>query len=661
MKKRLVLPFIVLLLLLAGCGPGKDYTIDNVEVQARILPDGDLIVQELFTYTFKGSWNGATRYIDTAGHPEIEYFEAYIPPATGKFADFTYDNLNRLTVKLDQDNDTYYAYTASEDERKRVYYRYRVKAAAVRYTDRGELDWRFLTHNQKDLGNVTIDILLPGSGNSDSERVDYELQDSEGGGEVVMLKPDASSGSPLTLHYANERLAADGTAHMRISFPEGRLGDAPVYDGTGVPQEVEDEKAAQEREARETARAERDAVLAPAEKAARLLSLGFAVLLVLRILSPRRMMAFMRRGELPPSILETMDPLLAAYIYRRGRLKKRDLFAGVFSLRQRGLAVMEEGTAPVRFRQDDKGPDRLPKFIFQGQRRFLNKVDLFLVKRLFRSYGKQFSPETIAGPTPKERKAGKDRRSYRQKALQLDKDFKEWAALLSGEKPFQEYVRPNPHLRWIWGSLSLLHLLFVLYLLAAEGAGVWGYGVAAILLTAGGFLSVIYSRKTWPLLLSLLGCLLTVAGLADTRAATAYIYLLFLTIVLVPLVPRYLLSTEGMRYRSALKLWRRRLGQGEVSGGAAGSVADTEAFVRWGEFALTLDAGQRYLAAVQRRWPGSAEAAAGHLVMLEGLVYTQRLVDYVTPELSSSGSSYDGGGSSGGSSGGGDGGGTGAF
>ncbi|WHX48273.1 hypothetical protein QNH46_19550 [Paenibacillus woosongensis] len=88
MRRWLWLLLALFIVTLAGCGGSKKYTMEHVDVLAKIMPDGDLFVQELFTYRFEGSWNGMTRYVDPKGHEGIEFFEAYIPSEGQHFKDF---------------------------------------------------------------------------------------------------------------------------------------------------------------------------------------------------------------------------------------------------------------------------------------------------------------------------------------------------------------------------------------------------------------------------------------------------------------------------------------------------------------------------------------------------------------------------------------------
>ncbi|AZK46320.1 DUF2207 domain-containing protein [Paenibacillus lentus] len=206
------LPLVFLIILLAGCEESKKFTMEQVDVSARIMSNGDLFIQELFTYRFEGSWNGMTRYVDPEGHEGIEFFEAYIPPDGKHFADFTYDDLQRLTVDFNEKNDTYYIHTPSSNEMKRVYYRYRVKAAAIRYTDTGDLSWSFFKNNNDDIQHVTIELQLPKDDSGD--RIYYFLHDRTGG--EVLAK--AGEDGKAYIHYYNELLDQGGTCR-RIPLP----------------------------------------------------------------------------------------------------------------------------------------------------------------------------------------------------------------------------------------------------------------------------------------------------------------------------------------------------------------------------------------------------------------------------------------------------------
>lgn len=631
----------------------KEYAIDRVDIKAELLTDGDLMVQEMFTYTFNGSWNGTTRYLDTEGQNAIEYFKAYLPPQDKLIGDFTDDNLKELGVVHNYANDTYYAYTASNDETKRVYYRYRVDKAAIRYSDTGELYWSFLTNNNEDLGEVNLQVILPQ--NSDNAQVDFFLRDRTGGGLLTLRKDSTDSSSHL--YYYNESLPKQGTARIRVLFPQGWLSDMPASEHALPLKEVRAEEKA--RDHLISTRAERFPLLVKMLYISTLLIL--AIILVY-LLAPRRIAGFLRRGELTPARLEKMDPLLAAYLYRNGQLKKRDIFAGVFSMRQRGLVIMKQGATPMRFTEDAKAPDVMPKFLFQGARELLNPVDLFMVTHFFQKQGKEFQLESVNGPTSTERRMRSRQKKYHEKALNLDKKFKDWSFLVSEQDLFRDSVYRNALWRPLWVGLSLLHLVFVLSLFYADTVSWLIICSIAAPLALLATLTLIFYRRKWLMILYLGACSLSMIVMTNIDAVLTYLLVILFSVLLVLIVPRNILSPEAAWHRSALKVWRRQLKKGQIHDMVSGS----ESVMLASEFALTLDAGAPFLKTVQGGGgvASSELSAFGNLALFGGVLYSQQTVAYMSPLPSSGGSGSNdggGGGSGGGGDGGGGGGGTGAF
>ncbi|ALS24948.1 hypothetical protein IJ22_46860 [Paenibacillus naphthalenovorans] len=93
-------PFLTTAFVIAAsrCGKTSSYTIDKVEIMADIMPDVDLYVEELYTYTVHGDYDWIPRHMDAYGGENIELFEAYTPPSDRVLSDFGYVGLNRLNV-----------------------------------------------------------------------------------------------------------------------------------------------------------------------------------------------------------------------------------------------------------------------------------------------------------------------------------------------------------------------------------------------------------------------------------------------------------------------------------------------------------------------------------------------------------------------------------
>lgn len=160
-KSVMLLTTVVLLVvLLVGCGGTDKLTVDQVDIVADLLPDGDLYVEELFTYTVSGEYDSISRFMDNFGDANIEFFEAYVPPVDRELGNFGYQSLERYPVTLRWKRGSYFIDVQAKDETRQVYYRYRLDKEAVKYDDRGELDWSLLKDNDKEHQNVSVTLRI---------------------------------------------------------------------------------------------------------------------------------------------------------------------------------------------------------------------------------------------------------------------------------------------------------------------------------------------------------------------------------------------------------------------------------------------------------------------------------------------------------------------
>lgn len=66
---------IVWVVILVGCGNDNELTIDQVDVMAKVMADGDLYVEELFTYTVQGEYERIPRYMDNFGERILNFLK----------------------------------------------------------------------------------------------------------------------------------------------------------------------------------------------------------------------------------------------------------------------------------------------------------------------------------------------------------------------------------------------------------------------------------------------------------------------------------------------------------------------------------------------------------------------------------------------------------
>ncbi|GIP34844.1 hypothetical protein J2TS4_40540 [Paenibacillus sp. J2TS4] len=337
-KKLYILCFLFLITLLAGCEEDRSFTIEQVNIRAQLMEDGDLYVEELYSYHFTGEYNGTTRAIRTKGHDGVEFFEAYLPPPHTKLGDFTYHDAERL--KVEPSDNTYRIHTRSKDEVKQVYYRYRLDHAVSKYRDTGEFYWAFFdSDNETDLNNLSIEIVLPQT--IDSGGVNYYLHDRSGG--LIAKVSDRS------IHYETEQLPAGQKSEIHLLFPAEWLPDSPLTadENRKVSVIAQEEKL----QARYALREEN---LAQAEKLSSIAS-GLILLAILyfAFLAPYKL-AGLHRGHITRDELEGLDPLFVAYMHRKGKLKQKDITAGLFSLYQKGWLEISKIPAAIHYQQDPK-------------------------------------------------------------------------------------------------------------------------------------------------------------------------------------------------------------------------------------------------------------------------------------------------------------------
>src|SRR5690625_1962455 len=102
----------------------KSFTIDEVDINAYIYPNGDLYVEELYTYTFNGSYNGTIRTIGDDKFKGIVFFEGYQVADDAELSTITPENVKPLPVEHDEY--TFKVHQPAKDETKKVFYRYRL-------------------------------------------------------------------------------------------------------------------------------------------------------------------------------------------------------------------------------------------------------------------------------------------------------------------------------------------------------------------------------------------------------------------------------------------------------------------------------------------------------------------------------------------------------
>ena len=147
--RRLVTILTVIIILIVPksiYGSSREYFIDKLNIEAEILNNGDVTVNEIIEYRFQGDFNGVYRNLELNGTEQYLINEISIIDESGNVIEAKegYNEENN-TYEINENLDTteIKIFTKSSDESKRIKLNYTIKGAAKRYADYSELYWNF--------------------------------------------------------------------------------------------------------------------------------------------------------------------------------------------------------------------------------------------------------------------------------------------------------------------------------------------------------------------------------------------------------------------------------------------------------------------------------------------------------------------------------------
>lgn len=166
------------------CTPIKilaaEYTIENMQIDAFLQSNGDVLVTEEFTYQFNGSFNGMIRTLFAKEGTAITDVKA------------TEDN---TALNIERDDRDYLIHRKGKDEAVTVKFTYTIENGVDIYADVAEFYWSFFDSNNQS---------------------DYEQLD-------IMIHPPERTNDVIALGYE----AAEGTEHVkedgRVQFAFGTV------------------------------------------------------------------------------------------------------------------------------------------------------------------------------------------------------------------------------------------------------------------------------------------------------------------------------------------------------------------------------------------------------------------------------------------------------
>lgn len=180
MKKVLVVLSIIFILITPKSvyANNKEYLVDKLNIEAEILNNGDVVINEIIEYRFNGDFNGIYRNLDLNGANSYLVNGVSIIDNSGNTTEVIeeYSDENN-TYQINKDNNTAQIkiFSKSINESKKFNLNYTIKGAAKKHTDYSQLYWNFydveniesvkegtlkisLKDEKFDINNLTYDI-----------------------------------------------------------------------------------------------------------------------------------------------------------------------------------------------------------------------------------------------------------------------------------------------------------------------------------------------------------------------------------------------------------------------------------------------------------------------------------------------------------------------
>ena len=408
MKKVIaILITITFVISFNGVALAKSYTIDEVQIKGWVQPNGDMVVNELFTYTLDGNFSELTRSFPDKHNRQVEGFEAHIVsgkhPVVGEIKG---SMLN--TVKVAANGTTRTVKVDVKDKSVSVLYVYIMRGAVKSYETYSDLDITFFergANHDIDYKNVTIAYVLPG-----------DVGDSKIHGFMYDQNGKVNNVYRNGIVFTTPNSQAHSVTATRTFFPssimtEQQKGAAPVSFEQAVEQEKERLEAFHLKVALTP-------IASTSVWGGSLLFLFGAVFLLFM-----RQKWFAPLGN-PAHVLQT-DPVYLSFINHNGDYHPKSFLSGIFSLAEKGHVDIQLAPSADRFKGQLNVPEKTFAFQFKKGTQPLLAYEKKLVTWLFKVglTTRKFHLHDIAGKADGE----KDReKSYLNQQYVFEKTHYKW-------------------------------------------------------------------------------------------------------------------------------------------------------------------------------------------------------------------------------------------
>lgn len=630
---------ILFFLIVAPSALARSFTIDQVDIRGWIQPNGDLLVNEIFTYTFDGKYKQVSRSIQRKGNEGVTNYYSYeLVNPEAKLGNVKMSDLKQLPVEVK--GYTFISKTPSQDEKRSFFYTYTLKNAIKSYDTYSDLTIPFFgTDENHDiaLSNVKIDIFFPEE--VDPSRIHAFFHDRQG----KVLSKDSWG-----VHFSTPLSDMYQLTETRMLFPstimkEQKKVAAPVPLHKVVSQENEHEKVLQTK------------MELKKQFSSVLIGLCIVTSFACFILIVRNLLPTRKDGN---SILNK-DPLTLHMIHNRGRLTPYSFLAGLYSLVEKGAATVVIRKTGDRFQKSEKAPKHTLCFKLTKRERQLEPTEKKLVSWLFvRNAVKGERIYVLTDSAGAMEKNSGNYKYYHNKYRKFKNLEEEWFDSVLLDMKQERVLKDKPYLIFIRFLLPLLFGM-VLFSYIVDSLSVTAISVYSII---GGIFLVVgwmkIKRKRWNFFFLAISILATVM-LVDGDLMMLQLSFLLLTILFYCLIPGMAFSKEARAVYCEIKAFKKQIKRK----GIPADIHDETELEKWITRVFLLVKHRRYKKYFSQYLVVSPLAT---VLIEEGdpvnyLVSTWQLT---SANISSSSSGYDSSGSYGDSGGfgggGGDGGGAGA-
>ena len=144
----------------------KSYRIDRIAIQARVLPDGNMYIDESRTYTFRGKFSWADYKLPLQGIGNILDFS--LNDENASYRESKSEEPGTYTVQSSEYSFYVRWHYQAQNQTKTFTLHYLVTNVISVYQDVAELYYKFVgEENEMPVGQVTVNIQLPGQITSD--------------------------------------------------------------------------------------------------------------------------------------------------------------------------------------------------------------------------------------------------------------------------------------------------------------------------------------------------------------------------------------------------------------------------------------------------------------------------------------------------------------